>query len=235
MRNLNKQTQEIVMLQTDIFKQNLLKIIKTGVVTGLFIVVPILVTLWVGWWSISLLTDWAVQLLHIYYPDLAERTVITLLVRLFTIILLILVIFMVGLLARVTLGKRLIQLTQKLLLKLPILSIVYSTCEQIGETVKTQQGGLFKQVALFEYPRKGCWAIGFVTNYNEQEFEVTKHFGNGVYSIFMPTTPNPTSGFLIYVPKEECILLDMPVGEAMRLIVSGGVVLPGSKIPGEDE
>ena len=90
-------------------------------------------------------------------------------------------------------------------------------------------------MALFEYPRKGCWALGFVTNSNEQDFEVTKHFTNGVYSIFMPTTPNPTSGFLIYVPKEECILLEMPVGEAMRLIVSGGVVLPGSKTPGEDE
>lgn len=223
------------MLQTDIFKLNLGKIIKTGIVTGLFIVVPILVTLWVGWWSISLMTDWAVQLLQVNLPELVDNPAITLLVRVITILVLTLIIFMIGLLARVTLGKRLIQLTQKILLKLPILSIVYSTCEQIGETVKTQQGGLFKQVALFEYPRKGCWALGFVTNYNEQEFEVTKHFSNGVYSIFMPTTPNPTSGFLIYVPKEECILLDMPVGEAMRLIVSGGVVLPGSKVAGEDD
>lgn len=222
------------MFQTDIFKQNVSKIIKTGIVTGLFVVVPILVTLWVGWWSISLMTDWAVQLLHARHPDMTDTPGVTLLVRLITIVILAILIFMVGLLARVTMGKRLIQLMQKLLLKLPILSIVYSTCEQIGETVKTQQGGLFKQVALFEYPRKGCWALGFVTNYNEQEFEVTKHFQNGVYSIFMPTTPNPTSGFLFYVPKEECILLDMPVGEAMRLIVSGGVVLPGTKINNDE-
>lgn len=218
------------MFSTAPLKQSITKIIKKSIVTGLFVVVPILVTLWVGWWSISLMTDWSVQLILTSKPELTEKTGITLLVRLGTIVLLMAVIFFIGLLARVTLGKRMIQLTQKILLKLPILSIVYSTCEQIGETVKTQQGGLFKQVALFEYPRKGCWAIGFVTNYNEQESELTTHFPNGVYSIFMPTTPNPTSGFLIYVPKEECILLEMSASEAMRLIVSGGVVLPGSKI-----
>ena len=92
---------------------------------------------------------------------------------------------------------------------------------------------LFKQVVLFEYPRKGSWAIGFITSFNEQEFEVTKYFKNGVYSVFMPTTPNPTSGFLFFVPKEDCILLDMPAGEAMKLIVSGGVVLPGTKLEEE--
>ena len=215
--------------------QSLSKGTRACLVTGLFVVVPILVTLWVGWWSISLMTDWSVQLLVDYLPEWAEYPGATLLVRLTTILVLAVVIFLIGLLARVTLGRKLIQLTQKIMLRLPILRIVYSTCEQIGETVKTQQGGLFKQVALFEYPRKGCWAVGFVTNFNEESFEVTDHFPKGVYSIFMPTTPNPTSGFLIYVPKEECILLKMPVGEAMRLIVSGGVVLPGSKIKGEDE
>ncbi|MBQ9771256.1 MAG: DUF502 domain-containing protein [Lentisphaeria bacterium] len=202
------------------------KLLKNNMVTGLLIVIPILVTLWVGWWSISVMTDWAILLLQKHRPDLAKWTSITLLFRLITIAFLALIVFLIGLLAKVTVGKHLIRLTQKIFLKLPILSIVYSTCQQIGETVKNQKGGLFKQVVLFEYPRKGSWAIGFITSFNEQDFEVTKYFKNGVYSVFMPTTPNPTSGFLFYIPKEDCILLDMPAGEAMKLIVSGGVVLP---------
>ncbi|MBR2439930.1 MAG: DUF502 domain-containing protein [Lentisphaeria bacterium] len=211
-------------------KPILLRLLKNNLVTGLLIVIPILVTLWVGWWSISIMTDWAVHLLRRYEPELANKTSVIIVFRLLTLTVLAMVIFLIGLLAKVTVGKQLIHLAQKLLLKLPILSIVYSTCQQIGETVKTQQGGLFKQVVLFEYPRKGSWAIGFITSFNEQEFEVTEHFKNGVYSIFMPTTPNPTSGFLFYVPKEDCILLDMSAGDAMKLIVSGGVVLPGTKL-----
>ena len=215
-------------------EQGILPALKSSLMAGLLIVVPILVTLWIGWWSISIMTDWAVQLLHNYRPELETRTVTTVLIRVGTILFLALAIFLVGLLGRATLGKKLIQLAHKFLMKLPLLSTVYSTCEQIGETVKNQQGGLFKQVVLFEYPRKGCWAIGFITNYNEQEFELSQYFKNGMYSIFMPTTPNPTSGFLIYVPKEDCILLDMSAGDAMRLIVSGGVVLPENKNPEEN-
>ena len=211
-------------------KPFMVRLLKNNMVTGLLIVIPILVTLWVGWWSISITTDWSIDLLRRYEPELASKTSVTILFRLVTLAVLALLIFLIGLLAKVTVGKQMIHVTQKMLLKLPILSIVYSTCQQIGETVKTQQGGLFKQVVLFEYPRKGSWAIGFITRFNEQEFEVTKYFKNGVYSVFMPTTPNPTSGFLFYVPKEDCILLDMPAGEAMKLIVSGGVVLPGTKL-----
>ena len=204
----------------------LAKLLKNHMITGLLVVIPILVTIWVGWWSISVLTDWAIQLLQNYRPDLASKTSINILFRILTIIFLALFIFLVGVLTQVTFGKQLIHIAQKIFRRLPILSIVYSTCQQIGETVQTQQGGLFKQVVLFEYPRKGSWAIGFITSFNEQEFEITKHFKNGVYSVFMPTTPNPTSGFLFYIPKEDCILLDMPAGDAMKLIVSGGVVLP---------
>ena len=206
------------------------RLLKNNMVAGLLIIIPILVTLWVGWWSISVTTDWAVHLLQKYKPELADRTSIVILFRLITLVVLAVIIFLIGLLAKVTVGKQMIHLAQKILLKLPILSIVYSTCQQIGDTVKTQQGGLFKQVVLFEYPRKGSWAIGFITSFNEEDFEVTKYFKNGVYSVFMPTTPNPTSGFLFYIPKEDCILLDMPAGDAMKLIVSGGVVLPGGKI-----
>jgi len=214
-------------------KGNFLSFLQKSIITGLFITVPVIITLWFGWWTISLLTDWAVEICDLRIPDLDQSDF--LLIRLLTILAIILVILQVGMLTRMTIGQRLIDLMQKLLLKIPILRIVYSTCEQIGETVKTQQGGLFKQVALFEYPRKGCWAVGFVTSNNTTPFEITDKLPDGdVYSIFMPTTPNPTSGFLMYIPKKECIILEMSVGEAMRLIVSGGVILPGTKLTIEE-
>ncbi len=204
---------------------------RNTMIAGLFIVVPIFITLWVGHWGVSAMTDWAVSLYaRSGYEDFPAWAVV---VRVATILLIFVGIFFVGQIAKITLGRNFIRWTQMLLLKLPLLRIVYSTCEQIGETVKSSQGGLFKQVALFEYPKKGSYAIGFITNYNEEKFEVNEHLAEEVYSIFMPTTPNPTSGFLIFIPKRECIVLHMSVSEAMTLIVSGGVILPGKKVQGQ--
>ena len=97
--------------------------------------------------------------------------------------------------------------------------------------MSSKSGNMFRQVVLFEYPRKGCWAIGFLTNENTPEnSEAARRLGKGdLISVFMPTTPNPTSGFLMLIPREECIMLDMSVSDAMRLIVSCGAILPGSE------
>lgn len=204
---------------------------RNTMIAGLFIVIPIFITLWVAYWGISALTDWSV---HLYADSKFENfPAWPVVIRVGTILLILTGIFFVGQIAKITLGRNFIRWMQMLLLRLPLLRIVYSTCEQIGETVKSSQGGLFKQVALFEYPKKGSYAIGFITNFNEEKFEVNEHLEEDVYSIFMPTTPNPTSGFLIFVPKKECMVLKMSVSEAMTLIVSGGVILPGKKIQGQ--
>ena len=117
-----------------------------------------------------------------------------------------------------------------MLLKLPLINFIYSTCKQIGDTImSSKKGNMFRQVVLFEYPRKGCYAIGFMTNENTPEnSEAARRLGKGdLISVFMPTTPNPTSGFLMLIPRDECIMLDMSVSDAMRMIVSCGTVLPG--------
>ena len=204
---------------------------RSTIITGLFIVIPIAVTLWIAYWGITSLTDWAVSFCLPYIPEFPGRQVA---IRTVTILLIVIGIFIVGQIAKVTLGRKFIHWTQMLLMKLPILGVVYSTCEQIGSTVKSSKGGLFKAVALFEYPRKGCYALGFVTNFNENPSEISEGMGD-VYSIFMPTTPNPTSGFLMMIPKSECKILKMSVSEAMTLIVSCGAILPGKngKVPEE--
>ena len=202
--------------------------IRNSLIGGLFIVIPIFITVWVAYWGISALTDWAVTLYdQTHFPNFPAWPIV---IRISTILLILILLVVIGQIAKITLGRKFIGWMQTLLLKLPLLRIVYSTCEQIGETVKSSQGGLFKQVALFEYPKKGSYAIGFITNFNEEKFEVNEDLQEEVYSIFMPTTPNPTSGFLIFVPKRGCKILKMSVSEAMTLIVSGGVILPGKKL-----
>lgn len=196
---------------------------RSTLITGLFIVIPIAVTFWLAYWGITALTDWAVIFCKPLIPEFPGRQAV---IRTATILLIITGIFIVGQIAKITLGRKFIHWTQMLLMKLPILGVVYSTCEQIGSTVKSSKGGLFKAVVLFEYPRKGCYSLGFITNFNETPSEITQGLGD-VYSIFMPTTPNPTSGFLMMIPKSECRILSMSVSEAMTLIVSGGVILPG--------
>ena len=197
--------------------------IRNTIIAGLFIVIPIAVTIWIAYWGITTLTDWAVTFCLPLVPEFPGRQVA---IRTVTILLIIIGVFIVGQIAKITLGRKLIHWAQVLLMKLPILGAVYSTCEQIGATVKSSKGGLFKAVVLFEYPRKGCYALGFVTNFNESPLEISEGLGE-VYSIFMPTTPNPTSGFLMLIPKSECKILKMTVSEAMTLIVSCGVTMPG--------
>jgi len=139
------------------------------------------------------------------------------------------VVLLVGQLTKMTVGLRLIGLGQKLLLHLPLVSFIYSTCKQIADAMQTTSGGMFHQVVLFEYPMPGSYAIGFLTNDNTEPSEVSERLGKPLVSIFMPTTPNPTSGFLLMIPKDKCIFLDMSVSDAMKLIVSVGTVLPGQK------
>ena len=95
--------------------------------------------------------------------------------------------------------------------------------------MQTSSGGMFHQVVLFEYPMPGSYAIGFLTNENTEPSEITEQLGKPVVSIFLPTTPNPTSGFLLMIPRDKCIFLKMSVSDAMKLIVSIGTVFPEQK------
>lgn len=202
---------------------------KGLLITGLFVVIPIFVTLWVAWFIYNLLTTWALAIikhLNIFQDEIGSFWVQQG-IRVISLILIVVLLIAIGQLARMTLGNRMITLAQKILLRLPIINFIYSTCKQIGDALWSSGGGnMFSKVVMFEYPCSGSYAIGFMTNENTEPFEVTEKLGKPVVSIFMPTTPNPTSGFLLLIPKERCIFLDMSVADAMRLIVSAGAVLP---------
>lgn len=129
-----------------------------------------------------------------------------------------------GFLSNYVLGKFFISLTEKLLGKVPFLSSVYRSVKQIVETFGKDNRAVFREVALVEYPRKDSWVLGFITSEGSKETEAA--VGQKLINVFVPTTPNPTSGFLLLVPVKDIKVLDMSVGDGMKMLISGGAVTP---------
>jgi len=136
----------------------------------------------------------------------------------------VLAIIITGALVSNFIGRKLVKLWEKLLNRIPGFRGIYKALKQLSDTVLSTSGDSFKKAVLVEYPRKGMWTIAFQTgNYHG---EVEKKIGERIINIYVPTTPNPTSGFFIMLPKDDVIELDMSVDEAFKLIISTGVVAP---------
>ena len=131
---------------------------------------------------------------------------------------------LLGYLSKYLLGKVFISTTEKVLDKVPFLNAVYRSVKQIVETFGRENRAVFKEVCLVEYPRKGCYALGFITA--DASSHVQEKVGDHMIYVFVPTTPNPTSGFLLLVPREEIKRLDVSVGDGMKMLISGGAVVP---------
>ncbi len=131
---------------------------------------------------------------------------------------------LVGMFAAGFMGRFFIRSGEWFMARVPLLSSVYSLLKQIFETVFSNKTQAFKKVVMLEYPRKGLWILGLVSA--DLKGEIKKHFDDDMLNVFIPTTPNPTSGFLIFVPRKDTIELDMPVEDAIKFIVSGGLVEP---------
>ena len=140
---------------------------------------------------------------------------------------------LLGFLSNYVLGRFFISTTEKFLDKVPFLSTVYRSVKQIVETFGKENRAVFKSVALIEYPRKDCWVLGFVTGDASSDTEGL--VGKKLTNIFVPTTPNPTSGFLLLVPREEVHYLDMSVGDGMKMLISGGAVVPPKSKSAEEQ
>ncbi|MGI9499987.1 MAG: DUF502 domain-containing protein [Geminicoccaceae bacterium] len=130
-------------------------------------------------------------------------------------------------------GRTLVRTGERLLSRMPVVRSVYGTLKQIFETVLNQSSRSFREVVLVEYPRRGIGAIGFVTG--PTRGEVQERTDEDLVNIFLPTTPNPTSGFLLFVPRKDLIHLDMTVEEGIKLVISGGIVTPKSDLDEEPQ
>ena len=181
-------------------------------ITGIVVLVPIGITLY--------LTKFFISISSKLIPyDLNPNNYLPFAIPGLEIFLSIIFITFIGGLSLSFIGKKILQIFNDLLKKIPILRTIYSAIGQMTETLAPKKGSK-KSVVLIEYPRKGSWAVGFATKDNKGE--ISQKTNNNLVNIFIPTTPNPTSGFLLMFPKEDVIYLDMTFEEASKFIVSAG-------------
>lgn len=192
--------------------------------TGLAIGAPVVLTLWLVWSAIVMIDGWVLPLIpKTTIPAdgfLRQVPGIGVVIFLFTTVAL-------GILAKGLIGRSLVRFGDGLMSRVPVVRTIYSSLKQIMETILGQDGPKFQKACLIEYPRKGLWSIAFVsTNARGEIARSTGENGEPILSVFLPTTPNPTSGFLLFVPESEARMLDMGVDDAVKLVISAGLVYP---------
>jgi len=182
-------------------------------ITGIVVLVPIGITLY--------LTKFFISISSKLIPyDLNPNNYLPFAIPGLEIILSVIFITIIGGLSLSFIGKRILKFVNDLFKRIPILRTIYSAIGQMTESLAPKRGSKKKSVVLIEYPRKGSWAVGFATKDNKGE--ISKKTNTNLVNVFVPTTPNPTSGFLLMFPKNEVIYLDMSFEEASRFIVSAG-------------
>lgn len=197
--------------------------IRAYLFTGILVTAPVAITFYMAYkfifWVDRLVGQMMPPKLQSYVNDILPFTVPGL-----GLIILIVALIVVGMFAAGFMGKFFMRLGEWIVYKLPLISSVYSLLKQVFETFLSTKTQAFNKVVLLEYPRKGIWILGLVSS--ETKGEVKKLLKEEMLNVFIPTTPNPTSGFLIFVPKSETIELDMTVEEGIKFIISGGLVEP---------
>ncbi len=193
---------------------------KAYFITGLLIWVPLAITVWV----LNLLIGTLDQTLTWLPASWLPRYWVGRDIPGMGVALTALVIFITGLLARNFIGERLVRAWEHLLSRIPIVRGIYSSVKQVSDTILSPDGNAFRQAVLVQYPRPGVWTIAFQTG--SPSAEILKHVPTEMISVYVPTTPNPTSGFFLMMPREQVKVLKMSVDEALKYVVSMGVVTP---------
>jgi uncharacterized membrane protein len=197
--------------------------LKRYFITGLLVLVPLVITIWVlksliGMMDQSLLLlpiGWRPETqLGFYIPGIG--TLLTLLIVLVT-----------GVIATNFFGKRIILFWEGMLARVPVVKSIYYSVKQVSDTLFSDSGQAFRQALLVQYPREGSWTIAFQTG--QPGGDVANHLQGDYVSVYVPTTPNPTSGFFLMMPKKDVIELDMSVDDALKYIISMGVVTPDNR------
>jgi len=205
------------------------KKIRTYFITGLLVLTPLVLTIFIIW-KLFIGID---GLLQGFISNMLERVGVPATKYGLGFISVILLILLTGLIARNYFGRKVIKLGENVLSKIPLISRIYMAIQQISNAFLSEKREVFKKAVLIEYPRKGIYSIGFFTQ--DTRGEVQERLNRDVVSVFLPTTPNPTSGFLLFVPKSDVTELDISIEEALKLVISGGAIVPSSKYKGKLE
>lgn len=192
---------------------------KKYLITGLLVWIPLAITIWV----LEAIVTTMDQTLLLLPPDLKPRFYIPGLGVLLTIV----VVLVTGVLASNLLGQKLLGIWEGILKRIPVVNSIYGGVKQVSDTLFSPGGQAFRKAVLVQYPRTGIWTIAFMTG--QPGGDVANHLSGDYISVYVPTTPNPTSGFFLMLPRADAIELDMSVDEALKYVISMGVVAPPTR------
>ena len=208
--------------------------LRTSFLTGIVVIAPVALTLWLIWSVIGWFDGFVLPFVpDAYRPEQILNTIfgydLKLNIRGVGVVVFLIFATLVGWLAKGLIGRSFIKYAENLVNRMPVVRSFYSGIKQIAETVFAQQERSFEKACMIEYPRKGIWAIGFISTTAKGEIAERNSSEGPMVSVFVPTTPNPTSGFLLFFPKADIVELDMSIEDAAKLVISAGLVYPPTK------
>ncbi|WP_300585825.1 DUF502 domain-containing protein [Marivita sp.] len=211
-------------------KPGLLARLRASFLTGIVVIAPVALTIWLIWTIMGWIDGFVLPLVPSRfnpeeYIGINLRGVGVIFFLVFTVF--------VGWVAKGLIGRSLIRFAESLVERMPVIRSIYSGVKQIAETIFAQSERNFEKACLIQYPRKGIWAIGFISTDARGEISDRAETMGKLISVFVPTTPNPTSGFLLFFPEEDVIELDMTIEDAAKLVISAGLVYPNAKDPSQ--
>lgn len=196
------------------------QLIKRYFITGLLIWVPLVITGWV----LSLIVNTLDQSLRLLPSSVHPQTLVGFAIPGAGAVLTLAMILLTGLLAANFIGQKLVVWWEKFLARIPVVNSVYNSVKQVSDTLFSPNGNAFRKALLVQYPREGSWTVAFLTG--APGGDIVNHLSGEHVSVYVPTTPNPTSGFFLMMPAKDVVELDMTVDEALKYIISMGVVAP---------
>lgn len=198
--------------------------LRNAFISGLLLIAPVGVTIFAVVFLVTKIGEPASGVLFPGVIDEEAQDYVRLAVYALSTLAVACIITLLGMFSKLLIGRFLVQTFDRLVSNLPFVKTVYLTVKQIVDTFSQQNTAVFQRAVLLEFPRRGLWALGFLTGSTKGETQART--SKELLNVFVPTTPNPTSGFLVMVPREEVIYLEMSVSEGMKLIISGGAVVP---------
>ncbi len=215
--------------------------LRNNFLAGIVVIAPIGLTVWLIWSVVGWVDGFVWPLVPMGYrpealinrwlghPSALDPDYITINVRGLGVILFLLVTILTGWIAKGLIGRSFLSWGESLVARMPVVRSIYNGAKQLAETVFAQSETSFDRACMIEYPRKGVWAIGFISTKAKGEVAQKVPSEDNIITVFLPTTPNPTSGFLLFLPETDIIYLDMTVEDAAKLVISAGLVYPSDK------
>jgi uncharacterized membrane protein len=195
--------------------------VRKYIITGLLIWIPLVITLWV----LKLIVETLDQTLLLLPEQWRTESFLGVHIPGLGVILTLVIVFVTGVFATNFFGARLVHLWHEILHRIPVVNSIYSSVKQISDTLFSSSGQAFRKALLVQWPREGMWTIAFLTGVPGGD--VVRHLSGDYVSVYVPTTPNPTGGYFVMLARQDVIELDMTVDEALKYIISMGVVSPG--------